>query len=135
MGREAMRHALTIIAVSAALAAAAVPATAAELQAPGGPGKVTVHHGARVEVVPAHAPAGTVVVHRGTVSRKPQPSEIDRLRGTLEKASQLRIAAGDDMVWVLDRDGRRLVSCRLRQTSTVGKDEIRCLKRKLRLSR
>ena len=129
-----MRHALTILGLSAALAAAALPGSAAELQTFGGPGKVTVHHGSTVEVVPARTGGGKVLVHRGTVNRTPQPSEIDQLRGTLEKASRLKVAAGEDTVWIVDREGRRLVTCRLVQTTVVGRNVVRCHKTKLKLS-
>ena len=130
-----MGHNLAILGAAALMAAASLvqPGTAAELQTYGGAGQVVVHHGSTVEVVPARPPSSGVTVLRGTGRSLPvEPSELEKLRGILEKSAELRVAAGEDGVWLLDRAGGRLINCSRLMTSRVGRDRISCVQRKLR---
>ena len=124
-----MRHPILKILAAALMASAVAVPASAETAKIAGPGKVAVHHGAKVEIVPAR-PKG-VLIQRGAGAEQATLSELDELRGIAAKADQLRVVAGEDQIWFVDRKRNRLINCRFRITSTVGRDEIRCLKRRL----
>ncbi len=122
-----MRHTRNMLIASAVMLMAALPATAAEFQKVAARGGVMVHHGASIEVVPAsgRAKAGTVMVHRGGGRAATTRVGLSRKRG------KIRVVGGDEQIWFIDAKKNRLTNCRFRVTSTVGRDQIRCIRRKL----
>ncbi len=122
-----MRQTRNMLIASAVMLLAALPAAAAESQKVAARGGVMVHHGASIEVVPSsgRAKAGTVTVHRGSGAKGPSKVGLARKTGTIQ------VVGGDGQVWFIDAKKNRLTNCRFRVTSTVGRDQIRCIRRKL----
>ena len=58
-----------------------------------------------------------VSVYRGHIDRK--PAKAEQKRGTV-------VAGTGRTLWLFDQDRGRLTACRIRNTSDVGRDVIRC---------
>jgi hypothetical protein len=104
-----MRPALVLLALVTAL-----PAAASADGAPSAAGTVTVHRGS-VSTAPSPIP-----VYRGGSAARPVP------RAAAEPAAPRIAVVGGRQVWFVDSGTNRLTGCRVIQTSTVGQQFLRC---------
>ena len=102
----------------------ALPAMAAEPERATGRDGLTVHRGNSIEVVRPSGPSNVVTIYRGSgVS----PTSI----GLTRKRRGVAVVGGDEQIWFIDPNTGRMTNCRFRVTSTVGRDEIRCVRARL----
>ena len=114
---------IRLIATAVALMTA-LPAMAAEPERATGRDGLTVHRGNSIEVVGQSAAGNAVTIYRGSgVS----PTSI----GLTRKRRGVAVVGGDEQIWFVDPNNGRLTNCRFRVTSTVGRDQIRCIRARL----
>ena len=68
---------------------------------------------------------GGVSVYRGRGGVNPARVGLTR------RGRTITAIGGGEQIWFVDSGRNRLINCRFRTTSTVGRDEIRCIKRRL----
>jgi hypothetical protein len=89
------------------------------------------------EVYQPPRPPGTVVVYRGGGASAPSPIPVYRgsaaAPGYLDAATpEPEVAAvGGRRIWFVDQTRDELIGCRTVSTLTVGRDAIRCVRRRL----
>jgi hypothetical protein len=86
---------------------------------------------------PRSTPVRQVVVHRGRDADLPSAVPVHRghaaapARAPAEPTPATALVEGGRRLWLVDRDRGTLTACRLVSTSTVGRDAIRCTRRRL----
>ena len=89
------------------------------------------------EVYQPPRPPGTVAVYRGGSASVPSPIPVYRGSATgpgnlAAAAPEAGVAAvGGRRIWFVDQTRDELIGCRTVSTLTVGRDAIRCVRRRL----